>query len=173
MVDKTKVCATCKEEKGLLEYSPRKSRPLGVHYSCKVCLALRAKESRKAKELPPEQKELARVRASLWRQDNPLRNKKIKHEWRLQNLHIKNASGARRRALKLKATPSWLSAEMELEIQNLYWLARDLRAVTGEEYHVDHIIPLTNPTVCGLHVPWNLQVLPADLNLQKGNTYGN
>lgn len=66
---------------------------------------------------------------------------------------------ARRRARKLSATPPWVDNKtMNLIYKNC-----------PKGYHVDHIIPLNGINVSGLHVPWNLQYLPAIENLIKGN----
>jgi hypothetical protein len=81
------------------------------------------------------------------------------------------ASAAKRKAIKLQATPSWLTDEDFKNIQKFYEESYYLRLLTGEEYHVDHIVPLQGKTVCGLHVPWNLQILTAKENIAKSNKF--
>jgi 5-methylcytosine-specific restriction endonuclease McrA len=75
----------------------------------------------------------------------------------------------KRRALKLRATPSWLTQEHLDQIQALYAEAARLTRETGIPHEVDHIIPLKGKTVCGLHVPENLQILTKAENQSKGN----
>lgn len=75
---------------------------------------------------------------------------------------------ARRRVKKLNATPVWANVAA---IRKLYDLRDELEASTGIPHHVDHVIPLCHPLVCGLHVAENLQVVPARANMRKSNRF--
>lgn len=88
-------------------------------------------------------------------------------KYRERNPHIKIALNAKRRAAKLKATPAWANQE---KIDEFYFAADFLGMVTGEWYHVDHVVPLQSDVVCGLHWEGNLQVLTAAENARKGNS---
>ena len=68
----------------------------------------------------------------------------------------------KRRASKLMATPSWSEAD---QIRLIYARSAQL----GLE--VDHVVPLYNDLVSGLHVHANLQLLAASCNRSKGNRH--
>ncbi len=85
------------------------------------------------------------------------------------NQAAKAAREAFRRAQKLNATPKWLTKQHLDDIKVLYMKRSVLKLLTGIMYHVDHIVPLIHEDMCGLHVPWNLQLLPWNENLSKGN----
>ena len=89
-----------------------------------------------------------------------------KRIYALNNPAIGNAKSGRRRAAKLRATPSWANREA---IKAFYVEASRLTRETGISHHVDHVIPLQGKIVSGLHVETNLQVIPAVENLRKGN----
>lgn len=80
----------------------------------------------------------------------------------------KGKEGVVHRAQTVRATPPWLTAEQKAQIRELYRQARALTVITGELYVVDHIVPKIGKTVCGLHVPWNLQVMHWLPNAIKG-----
>jgi len=74
-------------------------------------------------------------------------------------------------AKKSQALPLWVG-DVELDkIKEFYRIAAVLSKVTGMRYHVDHYYPLNGTTVSGLHVPENLQIIPAATNLSKRNKH--
>jgi len=92
-------------------------------------------------------------------------------KWRSLNKHIKSETSARERFKKKQATPKWLTRLQIKEMQLLYLETIRISAETGIKHHVDHIVPLNSKLVCGLHVPWNLQILTETENLKKSNIF--
>ena len=76
---------------------------------------------------------------------------------------------AARLVLKRKAQPPWI------DVAGLKEIYGDMKRKNKEAgkivCHVDHIVPLNGKNVCGLHVPWNLRVISAFENRQKGNSF--
>ena len=89
--------------------------------------------------------------------------------WKAKYPDKLTARRSRRRALNLCRIPPWLTPEQKKETLNFYTEARILSKSTGIPHEVDHIVPLRGKEVSGLHVPWNLQVLTAEENQNKGN----
>jgi hypothetical protein len=95
--------------------------------------------------------------------------REYRNVWKANNvLKIRADTKARRRKHR-EATPPWLSRRQKTEIRQMYQAAITLTKTTGEQYVVDHIIPLRSDFVCGLHVPWNLRVITQGENLKKSN----
>lgn len=72
---------------------------------------------------------------------------------------------------RANASPPWLSQAQWDEMDAFYAEARRLTRETGVRHEVDHIHPIQGKTLCGLHVPWNLQVLTQAQNVSKSNRY--
>lgn len=174
----TKTCTMCLADKEVSEFGKHNQTKDGLKSRCKLCHAVESRASRGAHIEKARTRELAYHHAHRAERNAKSRAFHKKHgrprpesretanarlrEWKANNPGKVNADTAKRRAAKLQATPEW--ADMTA-IKALYVEA----SLAGRV--VDHIVPLRSPTVCGLHVLWNLQPLTALENARKGNRY--
>ena len=160
-----KHCNACNTTKHTTEFYTKRASSSGLMSKCKECskAAKRkwAKENRerlceydREYRKSPEFKQYSKKYFSKHQQEN-------KAYW--------SAKNAKYRATKLQRTPEWLTDDHLWMIEEVYELAQLRSKVTGVDHHVDHVVPLRGKTVSGLHVPWNLQVIPWYENLSKSN----
>jgi 5-methylcytosine-specific restriction endonuclease McrA len=103
-----------------------------------------------------------------WKAEN---KKTVASNWQKRNKGSVNANTRKRQASLLKRTPKWLTDFDNMKMKCLYQLAVMRTRDSGEDWHVDHIIPLQGKLVSGLHVPSNLRVVPAAYNISKNNSF--
>jgi hypothetical protein len=177
-----KTCKTCKEHKSKELFSKSSSSKDSLDIYCKSCRNIMSRKWKKSNKKSItdynakyylDNSDYEKERTAVWLKNNPDKVRKSNRlackKWAANNKDMVNARAAKRRAIKLKALPKWLTKEELEQIKELYLIAEMFKLYTGEEYHVDHIVPLQGENVCGLHVPWNLQVIPAKENLSKSN----
>jgi len=95
--------------------------------------------------------------------------RQYRNTWKENNAVQVRADTKARRRKHRQATPPWLTRRQKSEIRQIYQIAITMTKTTGEQYVVDHIVPLRSETVCGMHVPWNLRVTTQEENLKKSN----
>lgn len=137
-------------------------------YDRKRYIKTRETQLEYSKQYYNENKEKKKEYLKQWYQRNKEKVLNRSKNHYKQNKEYYTTKEAKRRAYKLKATPSWADKEA---IKSWYVLAKMLDKTFNEKHHVDHIVPLKNEKVCGLHVEYNLQILTATENLTKGNKF--
>ena len=105
-------------------------------------------------------------KATAWKRANPERARALNAASAKRYPDKQAAKLAKRRSALMNATPSW--ADMSA-ISAVYAECLRKTKQSGIKHHVDHIIPLRGMNVSGLHVHYNLQVIPAHDNHVKGN----
>lgn len=171
-----KACTKCAEIKPYSEFNKRQASKDGMYCACKNCVgASRAASRDKRKAYNAANRDHINAYAAAYHAANRhLRNvKKAAYQannkeavsasnaaWYASNKPQKAAACARRRALKVQATPVWADQE---EMSFIY------QEAAYHQLHVDHIVPLKSKLVCGLHWEWNMQLLTMRENKSKGN----
>lgn len=181
----TKSCTKCGQVKPLDEFHRDKNRKDGRCPHCRMCAITAAVKYNRAhpkrhaiQQARWQRQNRARARAAsarwydahyaTWRAKNHKRPRAYEKARKKKYPEKVNADTARRRAMKLHATPKWAN---QFFIEEIYDLARLRTKHTGYEWQVDHIVPLRSKLVCGLHWEGNLRVIPKKANLQKSNRH--
>lgn len=156
----SKVCSCCGSEKAHSEFTLKRGKP---NAQCKTC---KYEKDRLYREQNKDKTALRNTR--YWEQIKGTEKQRDLNSSKCQTYRKSHPEKFRyyatnRRALKLNATPKWANLDKIYEIY--------LKCPQG--YEVDHVIPLKNDIVCGLHVEANLQYLPREKNRQKSNTFSN
>ena len=105
---------------------------------------------------------------AVYYKENKERISERNKAWSQDNVGKANAKTARYYAAKMHRTPPWANRK---KIERIYELAAWTSRITGEQFEVDHVIPLQGNNVSGLHVENNLQVIPRSENRVKNNRW--
>jgi hypothetical protein len=169
-----KVCVDCLEFKPIEQfhkYSGKQSR----RRDCVDCFNIKWQDIRK------KHKSAHKKLLNNWRKDNPekvkaqgkrrKRTDKSRETSRVywsKNKDKKCAMDNNRRIQKGKSFYCKLRSK---DTEIVYKTCVELNKSSLEKLVVDHIIPLINKNVCGLHCPENLQILPLKQNCSKRNKF--
>ena len=172
-----KACTVCGVEKPVSDFEPQRRQ-------CLCCRRNRMKVTRA--EYYAKNKAAALENVKQWRQENPERKQALRkaeyernaqvareatRKYRQDNPAKVNAWSRKHQLSKQRRTPVWLSPDDHWMIEQAYELAQLRTKIFGFDWQVDHKIPLQGRLVSGLHVPHNLQVIPAKTNRSKSNRY--
>lgn len=176
----SRTCSKCKIHKEI-SFFHRDCKQTGGHkYKCKDCTKVetyfnyknnREKELLKVKNWQAANKEKIKLRERSYRTKNKVEIAARCRSWRKRYPYKINALVRKREQQKRHAAPKWLDEKHLEQIQDLYLEAFILTQETEVRHEVDHIVPLQGKNVCGLHVPWNLQVITKTANIKKGNKF--
>lgn len=166
-----KFCKHCCTHKPETEFHKKAQSKDGLAWWCKTC----HKESMKAKyhELAadPAYKQANVQKTKAYWEAHPDKYALTLKSYVNKNRAKVNAKLRKRYASKLNRTPAWLTVDDQWMIEQAYELAAMRTKIFGFGWHVDHVVPLQGKLVSGLHVPHNLQVMPAIENRRKSNHF--
>lgn len=163
-----RVCRYCGKEKSHSSFVRNWRCKFGITHKCKDCFNAKSREDYLVNQ---ESVKRRNKKSILKRRAEGKDVNKPSRVYAKKNPHYKRFYAAQRKAYVKLATPKWLTKEQKKDMKAMYDLRSKYETLFGVKYHVDHIVPLRGDAVCGLNVPWNLQLLEANVNMAKRNSY--
>lgn len=162
-----RTCKKCEIEKDLHSSFSTRKTPANILYrwECVSCINIRASELRKQKSCKFTDCMNIVTSSNLCSTHKNQLDPRIK-EYRKKYLTSKKGKKNNQfwQKMRRKKDRLKLANIFKNEIKQVY-LSRP------ENMAIDHIIPLVNENVSGLHVPWNLQYLTKSENSKKRNKF--
>ena len=146
----TMICVACKQETFKKVYAKDKNRWLGY-----------------ANKWREQNREHMREYAERYREQYPEQTKQASKAYRQTHEYKHVAHERITFAKRQNRLPPWITKQHLRQMEEVYKQAEALQKKSGIRMAVDHIVPFKGKTVCGLHVPWNLQVIGFSDNCSK------
>jgi hypothetical protein len=166
-----KFCKHCGEHKPETDFHKKAQAKDGLAWWCKTCHQKSMRDRYHALAADPAYKQASVAKTKAYWQAHPDKYALAAKKYVENNRAKVNAKLRKRYANKLNRTPLWLTEDDLWIIEQAYELAALRTTVFGFAWHVDHVVPLQGKLVSGLHVPHNLQVIPARDNRAKSNKF--
>jgi len=188
----TRKCHICEIDKAISEYRGTDKRAKIYHYcgecidaeliKCTGCGIVQHKDmynkdrigtylNRKSKCTPCRTASITEddlIRGRAWRAKN---KDKMRSYYEAQcernpGYHAAKAARAHKPESNVKC-----DEYMEFLMEEFYSIAAERTKATGVLHEVDHVIPREHDKICGLHTPYNLQVITKKENSDKSNNW--
>jgi hypothetical protein len=162
-----KTCTKCGVDKEVSFFHKDKTHADGLRSFCKECV------TKYQAKYYVDNKDAVKKRVYDWIENNRDKHNAKCYKWVAANKAKVNARTARRYAARTNSTPSWVrsNADYMWMFTEAYSLAKLREKQLGGKWEVDHVTPIRGKKVCGLHVPWNIQVIPQAQNRRKSNIF--
>jgi hypothetical protein len=179
MENLSKVCAKCREDKPLSDYNKLSRASDGKHYRCKECCnayykelypRFREKKIVTSKQRYSRNSEQIKEKVREYAKNHKEQIDEYNKQWRADNADYVRIKSNENEKKRYNTIPFYKALK-----QSRKHLRKSLGSVTNDGLSVDHKIPiswfLTSTPIEVINHQDNLQLLPLDVNVKKGNKY--